>query len=220
MFLAIDVSNTETVLGIYESSTLRHHWRLQTDIGRTADEYGVLVNSLLSEAANPKIDGIAVASSVPPMTRTLEELCREYLGVAPMFVGPGVRTGMPILYDKPQEVGADRIANAIAAYDRTRATTIVVDFSTATIESTSRAGYFPGATPITVKVVVERSSGRLLGAQIVGKEGAAKRIDVLATAIWNEMTVDEIQQLDLAYAPPFSPVWDPALVAARRAGAR
>ena len=83
------------------------------------------------------------------------------------------------------------------------------DFSAATIESTSRAGYFPGATPITVKVVVERSSGRLLGAQIVGREGAAKRIDVLATAIWNEMTVDEIQQLDLAYAPPFSPVWDP-----------
>ena len=145
MFLAIDVSNTETVLGIYEGSRLRHHWRLQTDIGRTADEYGVLVNSLLTEAAHPKIDGIAVASSVPPMTRTIEDLCREYLGVAPMFVGPGVRTGMPILYDKPQEVGADRIANAVAAYDRTRATTVVVDFSTATIfDYISEKGEYAG----------------------------------------------------------------------------
>jgi NADPH-dependent 2,4-dienoyl-CoA reductase/sulfur reductase-like enzyme len=92
------------------------------------------------------------------------------------------------------------------------------DFETATIESTSRAGYYPDATPITVKVVVERG-GRLLGGQIVGREGAGKRIDVLATAIWNEMTVEEMQQLDLAYAPPFSPVWDPVLIAARKATA-
>jgi NADPH-dependent 2,4-dienoyl-CoA reductase/sulfur reductase-like enzyme len=92
------------------------------------------------------------------------------------------------------------------------------DIETATIEGTSRAGYYPEATPITVKVIVERG-GRLLGGQIIGREGAAKRIDVLATAIWNEMTVEEIQQLDLAYAPPFSPVWDPVLIAARRATA-
>jgi NADPH-dependent 2,4-dienoyl-CoA reductase/sulfur reductase-like enzyme len=70
-----------------------------------------------------------------------------------------------------------------------------------------------------VKAVADATNGRLLGAQIVGREGAAKRIDVLATAIWNEMTVEEIQQLDLGYAPPFSPVWDPVLVAARKAGA-
>ena len=86
-----------------------------------------------------------------------------------------------------------------------------------TIESTSRAGYYPGAAPIKVKVVAERPGGRLLGAQIVGAEGAAKRIDVLATAIWNRMTVDEVASLDLSYAPPFSPVWDPVLVAARKA---
>jgi len=92
------------------------------------------------------------------------------------------------------------------------------DIETATIEATSRAGYYPQATPLTVKVVVERG-GRLLGGQIVGREGAAKRIDVLATAIWNDMTVDEIQQLDLGYAPPFSPVWDPVLIAARKATA-
>jgi len=92
------------------------------------------------------------------------------------------------------------------------------DVTTATIESTSRAGYYPQATPLTVKVIVERG-GRLLGGQIIGREGAAKRIDVLATAIWNEMTVGEVQQLDLAYAPPFSPVWDPVLIAARTATA-
>jgi NADPH-dependent 2,4-dienoyl-CoA reductase/sulfur reductase-like enzyme len=83
------------------------------------------------------------------------------------------------------------------------------------IETTTRAGYFPGATPIRVRIVVEASSGRLLGAQIVGEEGAAKRIDVLAAAIWNDMTVEEIASLDLSYAPPFGPVWDPALLAAR-----
>ena len=83
-------------------------------------------------------------------------------------------------------------------------------------ESTARAGYFQGARPITIKMIAEKRSGRLLGAQIVGQEGAAKRIDVLATAIWNEMTVEEVSGLDLSYAPPFAPVWDPVLIAARR----
>jgi len=92
-----------------------------------------------------------------------------------------------------------------------------LDVVAAKIESTSRAGYYPGAAPITVKTVAERPGGRLVGAQIVGAEGAAKRIDVLATAIWNRMTVDEVANLDLSYAPPFSPVWDPVLIAARKA---
>jgi NADPH-dependent 2,4-dienoyl-CoA reductase/sulfur reductase-like enzyme len=90
-------------------------------------------------------------------------------------------------------------------------------FVTATIESTTRAGYFPGSSPITVKMLAEQRTGRILGAQVIGREGAAKRIDVMAAAIWNEMTVDEFAQLDLAYAPPFSPVWDPTLIAARAA---
>jgi NADPH-dependent 2,4-dienoyl-CoA reductase/sulfur reductase-like enzyme len=84
------------------------------------------------------------------------------------------------------------------------------------IESTTRAGYFPGTKPIVTKLLAEKRSGRLLGAQIVGREGAAKRIDVLATALWNEMTVEEISGLDLSYAPPFAPVWDPVLIAARK----
>jgi NADPH-dependent 2,4-dienoyl-CoA reductase/sulfur reductase-like enzyme len=86
----------------------------------------------------------------------------------------------------------------------------------ATIESTTRAGYYPESTPITVKVVAEKQTGRLLGAQVIGREGAAKRIDVLAVAIWNEMTATEFSALDLGYAPPFSPVYDPTLVAAHQ----
>ncbi|HEY8524466.1 MAG TPA: FAD-dependent oxidoreductase [Acidimicrobiales bacterium] len=85
------------------------------------------------------------------------------------------------------------------------------------VDSTTRADYFPGAAPIKVKVIAERRSGRLLGAQIVGRENAGKRIDALAIAVWNEMTVEEMTGLDLAYAPPFSPVWDPVLIAARKA---
>jgi NADPH-dependent 2,4-dienoyl-CoA reductase/sulfur reductase-like enzyme len=95
-----------------------------------------------------------------------------------------------------------------------------IAFVTATIESTTRAGYFPGAEPITVKVVAEKETGRLLGAQIIGKEGAAKRIDVLATALWAGLSVEEIANLDLGYAPPLSPVWDPVLIAARKAAAQ
>src|SRR5215217_3178794 len=86
----------------------------------------------------------------------------------------------------------------------------------AAVDSTTRAGYFPGAAPIRTKVLAERRSGRLLGAQIVGKEGAAKRIDVFATAIWNGMTAQDMVNLDLSYAPPFSPVWDPVLIAVRK----
>ena len=86
----------------------------------------------------------------------------------------------------------------------------------AVVESTTRAGYFPGAEPIKTKVLAERRSGRLLGAQIVGREGAAKRIDVFATALWNQMTVAEMVNMDLSYAPPFSPVWDPVLIAVRK----
>jgi NADPH-dependent 2,4-dienoyl-CoA reductase/sulfur reductase-like enzyme len=91
------------------------------------------------------------------------------------------------------------------------------EFLTATIESTTRAGYYPGAQNMKTKLIVEKRTGRLLGAQIIGKEGAAKRIDALATALWNDMSVQEIQHLDLSYAPPFAPVWDPILIAARKA---
>lgn len=143
--LAIDVGNTHTVLGVYEGTQLLQHWRIQTAAERTADEYGVLVRSLLSgpEAAN--LSRAALACVVPAMTGTMTELCRKHLNVELLVVGPGIRTGMPILYDKPQEVGADRIVNAIAAYERTRDTTIVVDFGTTTVfDYISQKGEYVG----------------------------------------------------------------------------
>ncbi|MEU5307555.1 FAD-dependent oxidoreductase [Streptomyces sp. NPDC021562] len=93
-------------------------------------------------------------------------------------------------------------------------------FETVTIESTSRAGYYPGASPMTVKMLAERRTGRLLGVQIVGREGAGKRVDIAAVALTAHMTVEQMTALDLGYAPPFSPVWDPVLVAARKAAAK
>jgi NADPH-dependent 2,4-dienoyl-CoA reductase/sulfur reductase-like enzyme len=95
-----------------------------------------------------------------------------------------------------------------------------LQFEAVTIESTSRAGYYPGANPMTVKMLAERRTGRLLGVQIVGREGAGKRVDIAAVALTAEMTVDQMTALDLGYAPPFSPVWDPVLVAARKAVAK
>ncbi|WP_407664830.1 NAD(P)/FAD-dependent oxidoreductase [Micromonospora tarensis] len=97
------------------------------------------------------------------------------------------------------------------------ATAAGFEFVSVIAESTSRAGYYPGARPMTVKLIAERPSGRLLGAQIVGWSEAAKRIDTLAVALWNGMTVDDMTSLDLGYAPPYAPVWDPVLIAARKA---
>lgn len=133
MLLAIDVGNTNTVLGVYQAAELVRHWRVQTDPDRTVDEYGVLLQSLYGSAAlKPRIDGVIISCVVPPLQKTVEAVSRVYLGVEPLTVGPGIKTGMPILYDNPKEVGADRIVNAVAAYDRTHDTTIVVDFGTAT----------------------------------------------------------------------------------------
>jgi len=132
--LAIDVGNTHTVVGVYENDKLVRHWRVLSDPGRTSDEYGVLLWNLYraSELPIPRQSDIIVCSVVPPMTKVIEDLCRDYFHTEPLVVGPGVKTGMPILYDNPKEVGADRIVNAVAAYERYRHTCIVVDFGTAT----------------------------------------------------------------------------------------
>jgi NADPH-dependent 2,4-dienoyl-CoA reductase/sulfur reductase-like enzyme len=108
------------------------------------------------------------------------------------------------------EVARTGLTEAEAADSGFSSVSVVVD-------STTRAGYFPGAEPIKTKMIVEERSGRLLGAQIIGKEGAAKRVDAIAMALWNEMTVDQMMHVDLSYAPPFAPVWDPVLITARAA---
>jgi type III pantothenate kinase len=134
MLLAINVNNTYTKIGVYSRDRLAYHWRLATDPGRTADEYGVLLLGLFEAAgALPSaIDAVIVSSVVPPMNRTIDELASGFFGREPLHVGPGIKTGMPILMDNPKEVGADRIVNAVAGYERTRGPTIVVDFGTAT----------------------------------------------------------------------------------------
>ena len=134
MLIAVDVSNTNTKVGVYDGERLVRHWRLRTDPERTADEYGVFLRSLLAEAGDllPRVRGAIVASVVPPMNDTVDDLLRTLFGVAPVFVGPGVRTGISITVDNPKEVGADRIVNAVAAYERARGAAIVVDMGTAT----------------------------------------------------------------------------------------
>jgi len=134
MLLVIDVGNTQTVLGVFEGENLSHHWRLATDICRTKDEYSLLVGSLLASAglAPGDVDGVGVCSVVPPLSHVFLEMAESLFGVKAMLVGPGVKTGMPILYENPAEVGSDRIANALAAYYETRGPVIIVDFGTAT----------------------------------------------------------------------------------------
>ncbi len=148
MLLAINVNNTHTLLGVYDRDRLAVHWRLRSDPARTVDEYGVLLRGLFAEwgVAQPEITGIILASVVPPMNERIEQVCRRFFGHTPLVVGPGIRTGVPILYDSPKDVGADRIGNAVAAYERTRSATIVVDFGTATTFDyvTGRGEYLGG----------------------------------------------------------------------------
>jgi type III pantothenate kinase len=128
MLLTVDVGNTQTVLGLYEGEELREHWRAATDAERTGDELSVLVAGLLDP---DDVDGVCLASTVPALVRAWEELAERW--TAPLLlVGPGVKTGVPIRYDDPREVGPDRIVNAVAAKARYGAPCIVVDFGTST----------------------------------------------------------------------------------------
>ena len=134
MLLVIDVGNSNTVLGIYTGSRLTHEWRVGTDKCRTIDEYAMLINDLflLSGLTFADLSDVIVSSVVPPMLNTINGLCGKYFKLNPYVIGPGIKTGMPIQYDNPREVGADRIVNAVAAYEKLKTALIVVDFGTAT----------------------------------------------------------------------------------------
>jgi type III pantothenate kinase len=134
VLLVIDVGNSNIVLGVYDGTTLLHDWRIATDKSRTHDEYGILVNQLfrLSAIDPASVNGIIISSVVPPLTGVLELLAIQYFNTTPLVVGPGIKTGMPIHYDNPKEVGADRIVNAVAGFERYRSALIIVDFGTAT----------------------------------------------------------------------------------------
>lgn len=132
--LVIDVGNTNTVLGLYKGETLRAQWRIETNGNRTADEYAVVLRELmeLDGIAWPNIDAAIVSSVVPPTLFGLRNFCRARLGVELLVVGPGLKSGMPILYENPREVGADRIVNSVAGYEKVGGGCIIVDFGTAT----------------------------------------------------------------------------------------
>ncbi len=134
MLLAIDVGNTNIVLGLFDGSRLVHQFRIESSRGRTADEYAVVVRELLSmrNVASSDVKGAIVASVVPSLTEPMLDLVRRAFGFEALVVGPGIKTGMSILYENPREVGADRIVNAVAAYERFLGGLIVVDFGTAT----------------------------------------------------------------------------------------
>ncbi len=134
MLLVIDVGNTNTVLGVYEGTRLREHFRIESGRNRTADEYAVLFRSLLLHRGLDveAISASALACVVPALGETFVRVVESTFGHEPMVVGPGIKTGMPILYEQPREVGADRIVNAVAAYERMKSGLVVVDFGTAT----------------------------------------------------------------------------------------
>ncbi len=137
MLLTLDVGNTNTVLGLYplsSSGDLAAHWRTSTQRTQTVDEYGVLFLNLLSlKKIDPaEVTNIIIASVVPPVETVLREVCERYFHVKPVFVEPGIKTGMPILVDNPAELGADRLVNGVAAFARYGGPCIVVDFGTAT----------------------------------------------------------------------------------------
>ncbi len=147
MLLVIDVGNSNTVLGVYREDKLLRDWRIATDKDRTVDEYAILVLNLfeLAQMKFEQLSAVIISCVVPPMLNSLETLCRKYFKLVPLVVGPGVKTGMPIQYDNPKEVGADRIVNAVAAFERWQCGMIIVDFGTATtFDVISSSGEYQG----------------------------------------------------------------------------
>lgn len=156
MLLVIDIGNTNIVIGIYDKDRLAHNWRIGTKKSRTADEYGIMLMDLFNFAGIPPspsfakggmggISGAIVSCVVPPLIDTFLEASKRYFNITPHIVGPGTKTGMPIMTDNPKEVGADRIVNAVAAYEIYKGPLIVVDFGTAaTFDYVSQKGEYMG----------------------------------------------------------------------------
>ena len=147
MLLALDVGNTNTVIGVFDGTTLKVHWRLSTRRAGTSDEYGILIKGLFDFAGLDfrAVTAVILSTVVPPVQAPLEEMSRQFFGAEAMIVGPGIKTGMPILYESPRDVGADRIVNAVAAFESYGGPCIVVDFGTATtFDAISTKGEYQG----------------------------------------------------------------------------
>jgi type III pantothenate kinase len=168
VLLTIDAGNTQTVVGLFNGSELVDHWRIATVADRTSDELALMVQQFLGFhgfSFDDSITGVAISSGVPRVTAELRQMTERYFGFPALVLEPGVRTGMPILYDNPKEVGADRIANAVGAYDLYGGPSIVVDFGTATtIEAVSENGeYLGGAIFPGVEISMDALFGRAAG---------------------------------------------------------
>jgi type III pantothenate kinase len=171
VLLTIDAGNTQTVVGLFRDHELVDHWRIATVADRTSDELALMVQQFLGfhgfslAAGDDSITGVSISSGVPRVTAELRTMTERYFGFPALVLEPGVRTGMPILYDNPKEVGADRIANAVGAYDLYGGPSIVVDFGTATtIEAVSDQGeYLGGAIFPGVEISMDALFGRAAG---------------------------------------------------------
>ncbi len=147
MILVVDVGNTNIVLGLFKGRKLEYNWRISTNKDKTSDEYGIDIRILFeySGVKYKEIEAVVISSVVPPVMPALEAMSVKYFGIKPLVVGPGVKTSMPIRYDNPKEVGADRIVNAIAAYESYGGPLIIVDFGTATtFDAISKDGEYLG----------------------------------------------------------------------------
>ncbi len=159
MLLAFDIGNTTIAVGAWRDRLLVRDWRIETDHDKTPDEYGVLLLNLLQFAGidSKAFDGAIISSVVPPLTPVFLDLAQALFGIQPLVVGPGLKTGMPILYENPQEVGADRITAAVAAFERVGGPCVVVDFGTATtFDAVTAAGeYLGGAIAPGIRISAE-----------------------------------------------------------------
>ena len=147
MLLAVDVGNTQTVLGVFGESGIVHRWRVTTEAQQTGDELGTVVDRLLElgDLDFDAIDGVCLSSTVPPLVREYQSFAERYAAAPLLVVGPGTKTGLPILYDDPREIGPDRIVNAVAARESYGVPVIVVDFGTSTnFDAVSAAGEYVG----------------------------------------------------------------------------
>ncbi len=155
--LVVAVGNTNIVLGIYRDDALINSWRMATARERTADEYGIMTKLLIGDAFNDTIEGAIVSSVVPPLNSAISWMIGKYFGIQPLFVEPGVKTGIGIHVDNPQEVGADRIVNCVAAYETYGGPLIIVDFGTATTFDlvTADANYAGGVIAPGINISAE-----------------------------------------------------------------
>lgn len=164
MLFVIDVGNTQIAAGVIENDEIKYSWRIRTEKNRTADELGIVFYNFIEHAGIDiaNIVGIAISNVVPPLTITLSRMSKKYFHQEPFFVGPGIKTGMPILYDNPKEVGADRIVNAVAAYHKYQKPLVIVDFGTATTFDcvSSKGEYLGGVIIPGIEISLEALSER------------------------------------------------------------